>query len=91
MHRARQYRRPREAVHSPPSSPKSKHWFGEAAELPASADDWRDDAGEHKASWWEDWTPWIGERAGEMTDPPRLGSDAHPVLMAAPGSYVLGT
>ncbi|GAA2561054.1 PHA/PHB synthase family protein [Pseudonocardia hydrocarbonoxydans] len=74
-----------------PPSPKSKHWFGEAAELPASADDWRDDAGEHKASWWEDWTPWIGERAGEMTDPPRLGSDAHPVLMAAPGSYVLGT
>ncbi|WP_240157346.1 PHA/PHB synthase family protein [Pseudonocardia broussonetiae] len=74
-----------------PPSPKSKHWFGEGADLPESADDWRDDAGEHRASWWEDWSPWIGERAGEKTDPPRLGSDSYPVLQAAPGSYVLGT
>ncbi|MDN5856960.1 MAG: alpha/beta fold hydrolase, partial [Actinomycetia bacterium] len=74
-----------------PPSPKSKHWFGEAEVLPESADEWRDDAGEHRASWWEDWTPWIAERAGDLTAPPRLGSEAHPVLAAAPGSYVLGS
>ncbi|MHA6783647.1 PHA/PHB synthase family protein [Pseudonocardia saturnea] len=74
-----------------PPSPKSKHWFGEAEVMPESADEWRDDAGEHRASWWEDWTPWIAERGGELTAPPRLGSDAHPVLQAAPGSYVLGS
>jgi polyhydroxyalkanoate synthase len=73
-----------------PPSPKSTHWFGEGDVLPASADDWRDDAGEHKASWWEDWTPWIAERAGEQRTPPAVGSAAHPVLQAAPGSYVLG-
>ncbi|MCX6467216.1 MAG: alpha/beta fold hydrolase [Pseudonocardiales bacterium] len=73
-----------------PPSPKSRHWFGEGAELPARADDWREDAGEHRASWWEDWTPWIAERAGEQQEPPRIGSDAHPVLGAAPGTYVLG-
>lgn len=74
-----------------PPSPKSKHWFGEGDVLPESADDWRDDAGEHKASWWEDWTPWIAERAGEQRTPPAVGSAAHPVLQAAPGSYVLGS
>ncbi len=74
-----------------PPSPKSKHWFGEGDVMPESPDDWREDAGEHKKSWWEDWTPWIAERAGELTDPPRIGSDAHPVLQPAPGSYVLGS
>ncbi|WP_308259415.1 PHA/PHB synthase family protein [Pseudonocardia sp. H11422] len=72
-----------------PPSPKSKHWFGESDQLPESAQDWRDDAGEHKKSWWEDWTPWIEERAGELRTPPSTGSAEHPVLEPAPGSYVL--
>ncbi|MBC8091503.1 MAG: alpha/beta fold hydrolase, partial [Pseudonocardia sp.] len=74
-----------------PPSPKSKHWFGEGDVLPVSPDDWRDDAGEHRQSWWEDWTPWIGERAGEQRTPPSVGSEEHPVLQPAPGSYVLGS
>ncbi|MCW0214503.1 MAG: alpha/beta fold hydrolase, partial [Pseudonocardia sp.] len=53
-----------------PPSPKSRHWFGESTNLPASSQDWRDDAGEHRASWWEDWTPWIGERGGGGGGPP---------------------
>ncbi|WP_083275763.1 PHA/PHB synthase family protein [Pseudonocardia sp. HH130630-07] len=73
-----------------PPSPKSRHWFGESDELPASADDWRDDAGERKASWWEDWTPWIAERAGdEVPAPARVGSEEYPPLEPAPGRYVL--
>ncbi|GAA4984330.1 alpha/beta fold hydrolase [Pseudonocardia tropica] len=73
-----------------PPSPKSRHWFGESGELPARAEDWRDDATERKASWWEDWTPWIAERAGkEVAAPKRIGSDAHPPLEPAPGRYVL--
>lgn len=74
-----------------PPSPKSKHWYGEGEVLPASPDEWREDAGEHAKSWWEDWSPWIAERAGELQDPPPLGSAVHPVLQAAPGSYVLGS
>jgi polyhydroxyalkanoate synthase subunit PhaC len=73
-----------------PPSPKSRHWFGEAAQLPAAAAEWREDAGEHRASWWEDWTPWIAERAGGQRKPPPTGSKAHPPLQDAPGSYVLG-
>lgn len=73
-----------------PPSPKSRHWFGESDDLPARAEDWRDDATERKASWWEDWTPWIAERAGkEVAAPKRIGSDAHPPLEPAPGRYVL--
>ncbi|WFG46381.1 PHA/PHB synthase family protein [Pseudonocardia alni] len=73
-----------------PPSPKSRHWFGESDDLPARAEDWRDDATERKASWWEDWTPWIAERAGkEVAAPKKIGSDAHPPLEPAPGRYVL--
>lgn len=73
-----------------PPSPKSRHWFGESDDLPESADEWRDDAGERTASWWEDWTPWIAAHAGpEIAAPKRIGSDAHPPLEPAPGRYVL--
>ena len=71
-----------------PPSPKSMHWFGESDQLPTDPQQWRDEAGEHKASWWEDWTPWIAERAGEKQTPPPIGSDAHPPLGDAPGEYV---
>ena len=73
-----------------PPSPKSRHWFGESAHLPADPQGWRDDAAERRASWWEDWAPWIGERAGERRTPPPIGSQVHPALQDAPGSYVLG-
>lgn len=71
-----------------PPSPKSRHWFGESDHLPPDPQAWRDDAGEHKASWWEDWTPWIAEHAGEKVAPPSLGNAEYPVLEDAPGSYV---
>ncbi|MDT7710728.1 MAG: poly[(R)-3-hydroxyalkanoate] polymerase subunit PhaC [Pseudonocardiales bacterium] len=77
-------------VVNPPSA-KSRHWFGESDHLPADPQGWREDAGEHKASWWEDWTPWIAERAGELRTPPTIGSEVYPPLQAAPGSYVLGS
>jgi len=72
-----------------PPSPKSRHWFGESDQLPEDPQQWRGDAGEHKRSWWEDWTPWIAERAGAPRTPPSTGSSTHPVLEEAPGSYVL--
>lgn len=75
-------------VVNPPSA-KSTHWYGESAQLPDLAHDWRDKASEHKKSWWEDWTPWIAERAGGRRTPPPIGDTEHPVLEPAPGSYVL--
>jgi polyhydroxyalkanoate synthase len=57
--------------------------------LPADPDRWRSRASEHKATWWEDWTTWIARRGGARRPPPSMGSDSHPPVADAPGSYVL--
>ncbi len=69
-----------------PPGPKRKHWVND--ELPADPDAWFDDATEVRGSWWEDWAAWAAERGGERVAPPPLGSEAHPPLESAPGSYV---
>jgi len=78
-------------VVNPPGG-KAKHWVGTVGgDAAPDADTWRARATELKASWWESWSDWIGERAGGMRQPPPTGSDAYPPLGDAPGSYVLGT
>jgi polyhydroxyalkanoate synthase len=71
-----------------PPNPKSKFWASEDGELPPDPDVWRSRAVEHKTSWWEDWTPWVAERAGAQRKPPPMGSKKHPVVADAPGTYV---
>jgi polyhydroxyalkanoate synthase len=73
-----------------PPGPKSRYRVAEATELPRRAADWLADTVEHRSSWWEDWTRWIANRAGARREPPGTGSIAHPPLLDAPGSYVLG-
>jgi polyhydroxyalkanoate synthase subunit PhaC len=72
-----------------PPSPKA--WFlandAEGA-APASAEAWRETAERRPGTWWEDWTRWSQETAGEMIDPPPIGDDRYPVLGDAPGRYV---
>ena len=71
---------------------KAKHWIGTVGgESAPDADTWLQRASEVAGSWWEPWRDWIGERGGGMRTPPPTGSDAHPPLGDAPGSYVLGT
>ena len=69
-----------------PPNPKARHWTGDA--LPADPQAWLADATQHDDSWWHDWVAWIGERAGSRREPPLMGSDAHPPLGPAPGTYV---
>jgi len=69
-----------------PPSKSSVHWTNDR--LVADPDAWRDGAVRHDGSWWEDWTPWIGARAGARRAPPPMGSEAHPPLGDAPGEYV---
>jgi len=69
-----------------PPSPKARHWTRD--DLPARPEEWLAGATEHRTSWWEDWAEWIVDRAGERREPPPMGSERHPVIEDAPGSYV---
>ena len=71
-----------------PPGGKSAYWTNEdgRADTP---EQWRAGAERHDGSWWSDWFAWLASRSGEMVSPPSMGSEAHPPLEDAPGSYVL--
>ncbi|HYT09068.1 MAG TPA: alpha/beta fold hydrolase [Mycobacteriales bacterium] len=68
--------------------PGPKGWYLLGDSLPASPDEWREQASRQAGSWWEDWARWSAEHAGELVDPPPMGSEQHPVLYPGPGEYV---
>ena len=70
-----------------PPSPRSQHRVADGP-LPADPGEWRASVVPRPATWWDDWTPWIAARAGELREPPSTGSAAHPALEPAPGRYV---
>jgi poly[(R)-3-hydroxyalkanoate] polymerase subunit PhaC len=72
-----------------PPSPRARHRHAEAAELPADPGRWCELAVERPVSWWQDWSRWVGARAGGRRRPPPMGSRQHPPLVDAPGRYVL--
>ena len=69
-----------------PPGPKVRLWTND--ELPRDADSWQAGATEHRDTWWNDWSRWLAERAGELQAPPAMGSAQHPPVGAAPGEYV---
>jgi polyhydroxyalkanoate synthase subunit PhaC len=70
-----------------PPGPKPKHWTND--DLPADPQDWKDNARLTDGTWWDDWAAWIAARGGPKVAPPRrLGSNDHPPIEPAPGSYV---
>lgn len=71
-----------------PPGPRSRHRVSEGVRWPVDAETWRAGEPERRASWWEDWTPWIAEHAGARRPAPGIGGTRYPALGAAPGSYV---
>jgi polyhydroxyalkanoate synthase subunit PhaC len=71
----------------PPDNFKAKYFTNTR---PANdAESWYQSAIQHKGSWWEHWTKWLGGRSGEKRPAPEeLGNARYPVLQAAPGTYV---
>jgi polyhydroxyalkanoate synthase len=70
-----------------PPGPKPKHWTNDA--LPADPHEWKDNAKLQAGTWWEDWTKWIAKQGGpKLAAARRLGSQDHPPIEPAPGSYV---
>jgi polyhydroxyalkanoate synthase len=72
-----------------PPGGKGSFWTNDTEPPPATAEEWRRTATRHEGSWWMDWSNWLAARSGARGKPPALGSNAHPPLMDAPGSYVL--
>ncbi|RPI42575.1 MAG: alpha/beta fold hydrolase, partial [Hyphomicrobiaceae bacterium] len=74
---------------NPPSKGKGGYWTNDILSAPATADAWLAGAQRHDGSWWTDLTGWLGARSGERIPAPFSGSDAHPPIGDAPGTYVL--
>ncbi|HXY64038.1 MAG TPA: alpha/beta fold hydrolase [Mycobacterium sp.] len=75
------------AVIHPPGNPKSSYRIGD--ELCPTPEEWLRSAQMHKGTWWQDWAPWLAERAGEkVSAPSRLGDEQHRPVGPAPGKYV---
>lgn len=69
-----------------PLGSKRRYWTNDAT--PPTAEEWRTGAEERPSTWWTDWYEWIGARGGRKRKPPGVGSETHPPLEDAPGTYV---
>ena len=78
-------------VVSPPGHPRRHHRVltRRHDERYLDPESWAERATFRPGSWWPTWTDWLTERSGAPAAPPPLGTEAYPVLGAAPGRYVL--
>jgi poly[(R)-3-hydroxyalkanoate] polymerase subunit PhaC len=70
--------------------PGPKAWYEAAEYAGPRPEAWRHANSKHRGSWWEDWTTWADDRAGECIKPPAMGSRRHRAIGDAPGEYVFG-
>lgn len=74
---------------NPPGNPKAHYFVG--PEPVSDPESWLAGATRQPGTWWDHWADWVLERSGEERKAPsRLGNRRHPVIEAAPGSYVRG-
>ena len=71
---------------NPPAANKYGYWTSDA--LPATPEEWFDDARQNEGSWWTDWQAWIAPRAGREVVPRIPGKGKLKALADAPGTYV---
>ncbi len=71
---------------NPPSKKKYGHYTSDAPL--DDPDTWREHATYHEGSWWPRWEAWLRRRSGAKRAPREPGTDTHPVLCPAPGTYV---
>lgn len=72
---------------NPPGNPKA--WYVKGAATAETPDAWAEGAARQAGSWWTDWAAFLAERSGEtIPAPAEAGSNRHPVLGPAPGTYV---
>ena len=75
-------------VINPTKGGKYPHWIND--DMPDTPEQWFDNANENEGSWWPDWHMWLRDTSGNKVKALVPGSKAsYPVLMDAPGTYVL--
>jgi polyhydroxyalkanoate synthase len=72
---------------NPPSKKKYGHYLNPDLTLDPEA--WQKGAEYREGSWWPEWEAWLARRSGAMVAARPPGGPGHPVLAAAPGTYVL--
>ena len=72
---------------NPPARNKYGHYSSDAPL--GDADAWKAAAEFTVGSWWPKWDAWLTKRSGAMVPARVPGDSVHPVLCAAPGTYVL--
>ncbi len=75
---------------NPPSKNKYGH-YTQTGPLQGAPADWLAAAEFTAGSWWPRWGAWLAGRSGDRVAAWGLGDSAHPVLCAAPGTYVGAT
>jgi len=75
-------------INPPVDPPKRRYWVSDATGE-TDSEDWQRRAPKIPGSWWDDWAQWLAAHTGPEVVPPSLGSERHPVLENAPGTYVL--
>jgi polyhydroxyalkanoate synthase len=72
---------------NPPSKMKYGHYTNDGPM--GEPDDWLKAAEYHEGSWWPRWSEWLKRRSGAQVPARQPGDSTHPVLAAAPGTYVV--
>ncbi len=72
---------------NPPSKNKYGHYTNDKKMVTPAG--WKDGAEFHEGSWWPRWSKWLAGRSGAKIEAREPGDSSHPVIEAAPGSYVV--
>ncbi len=80
-----------QALVNPSGNPKGQYRTNAGAiGQHLTPDEWEAGSEQHQGSWWDHWAGWLKQRSGTKVNAPRsLGSDAHPEIVDAPGTYVV--
>jgi len=78
-----------QGIISPPvTPPKRRYWAGDT-QAGSTPEAWCQSTEKVPGTWWDDWCAWLSPQCGPLQSPPSLGSNQHPAIIDAPGSYVL--
>ncbi len=76
-----------QSILNPPGNAKATYFTN--TQNPESPQEWLKGATKREDTWWWYWLNWMHKRSGPKRDTPKtLGSEKHPVLGPAPGTYV---